>query len=97
MAARPGLDVGPLSWVKHEIDSAMQRGAEALAAYVESGDTAKLKAAQAHLHQAHGALQLVGLEGVTRVTLALEALLAGMESDPSRGTLAARGFADVPA
>ena len=35
-ARRAGFDAGPLSWVKHEIDSALSRGAAALA---ESGGT----------------------------------------------------------
>ena len=91
MSARGGFDTGPLSWVKGEIDSAFKRGAESLVAFgasVEAGaaDAMALKAAQAHLHQAHGALQIVGIGGITRVTGELEALLADIEADLSRAT-----------
>ncbi len=84
MGGRAGFDAGPLSWVKHEIDSAMQRGLAALASYAASlaggkDDPVPLKAALAHLHQAHGALQIVGLDGVTRVSQELEGLLADMD------------------
>ena len=89
MSKRGGFDTGPLSWVKGEIDAAFQRGAESLRAFaagLESGraDVLSLKAAQAHLHQAHGALQIVGIGGITRVTAELEALLVDMENDPGK-------------
>src|SRR3990170_1315242 len=98
MAARAGFDAGPLSWVKHEIDSAMQRAVQALAACAAapagSPDQAmRLKAAQAHLHQAYGALQIVGLDGVTRVAQELEALLADFDRDPGRRSAAALAVA----
>ena len=95
MAARGGFCAGPLSWVNNEIDSALQRGAEALAAGAPGGeDQAKqLSTAQAHLHEAHGALQLVGVEGVVRVTQELEALLADLQRDPDRASNEALGVA----
>ena len=65
MTARADFDVGPLSWVKGEIDHAIQRAQEALRAFAaDSADAAQLKASQSHLHQAHGALSIVGLEGI---------------------------------
>ena len=80
MTARAEFDVGPLSWVKGEIDQALQRGQEALRAFAaNSADTAQLKSSQTHLHQAHGALSIVGLEGVTRLSEELENLLAGID------------------
>jgi len=67
MTVRADFDVGPLSWVKGEIDHAIQRAQEALRAFAaDSADAAQLKASQSHLHQAHGALSIVGLEGITR-------------------------------
>ena len=91
MSNRGGFDTGPLSWVKGEIDAAFKRGAESLLAFGASlaagaADTMALKAAQAHLHQAHGALQIVGIGGITRVTGELEALLADMEQDAAKAT-----------
>src|SRR6266571_50012 len=70
MTARADFDVGPLSWVKGEIDHAIQRSQEALRAFAaNSSDAAQLKSSQSHLHQAHGALSIVDLEGITRVFL----------------------------
>src|SRR5229473_847063 len=84
MTARGDFDVGPLSWVKGEIDHAIQRAQEALRAFAaNSGDAAQLKSSQSHLHQAHGALSIVGLEGITRVSEELEGLLAGIEKEAS--------------
>src|SRR5712671_1654692 len=84
MTARGDFDVGPLSWVKGEIDHAIQRAQEALRAFAaNSADAAQLKSSQSHLHQAHGALSIVGLEGVTRVSEELEGLLAGIEKEAS--------------
>ncbi len=81
---RGGFDAGPLSWVKKEIDSAMQRAADALAACGTAPPderAGRLKTAQTQLHQACGALQIVGLAGVTQVAQELEALLAHLERD----------------
>src|SRR5438105_478365 len=84
MTARADFDVGPLSWVKGEIDHAIQRSQEALRAFAtNSADAAQLKSSQSHLHQAHGALSIVGLEGITRVSEELEGLLAGIEKEDS--------------
>ncbi len=84
MTARADFDVGPLSWVKGEIDHAIQRAQEALRAFAaNSTDAAQLKSSQSHLHQAHGALSIVGLEGITRVSEELEGLLAGIEKEAS--------------
>src|SRR5689334_888585 len=84
MTARAEFDVGPLSWVKGEIDHAIERAQEALRAFAaNSRDAAQLKSSQSHLHQAHGALSIVGLEGITRLSEELEALLAGIEVEAS--------------
>ncbi len=84
MTARTDFDVGPLSWVKGEIDHAIQRAQEALRAFaLNSADAAQLKSSQSHLHQAHGALSIVGLEGLTRISEELEGLLAGIEKEAS--------------
>jgi chemosensory pili system protein ChpA (sensor histidine kinase/response regulator) len=81
MTARAEFDVGPLSWVKGEIDLAIQRGLESLRGFAGDRDVAQIKFSQAQLHQAHGALQIVGLDGITRVSEELEGLLADLEKD----------------
>jgi chemosensory pili system protein ChpA (sensor histidine kinase/response regulator) len=84
MTARAEFDVGPLSWVKGEIDHAIQLAQEALRAFAEnSANLAQLKSSQLHLHQAHGALSIVGLDGITRLSEELESLLADIERDAS--------------
>ncbi|NMM37098.1 MAG: response regulator [Glaciimonas sp.] len=73
-----GTDTGPLSWVIGEIRDALGRSKvalqDAVAQDAESRSTS-LHHAKTHLHQAHGALQMVDLDGVTIVTEALELLL----------------------
>jgi chemosensory pili system protein ChpA (sensor histidine kinase/response regulator) len=84
MSARAEFDVGPLSWVKGEIDHAIEHAQEALRAFAaNSADAAQLKSSQSHLHQAHGALSIVGLEGITRVSEELEGLLGAIEKEVS--------------
>src|SRR6476469_6531552 len=67
------FDLGPLSWVQGEIDEALTRGTAALAAFRASpGDTVSLKHARAHVHQAAGAIQMVGLDAVVAFTDEIE-------------------------
>jgi chemosensory pili system protein ChpA (sensor histidine kinase/response regulator) len=81
MNAPTEFDLGPLTWVKGEIDLALQRAEQALDEYVASTDRTQLKFCRTHVHQVHGALSMVGLDGVTLLTESTEALLAGMEED----------------
>ena len=54
--------------------------APALRAYAANpAESNQIKFAQTHFHQAHGALQIVGLDGVTRLSEELEGLLAELE------------------
>src|SRR4030095_6104411 len=76
----PEFDLGPLSWVQGEIDQALSRGLDALATFKASPrETTALKHARAHVHQAAGAIQMVGLDAVTAYTDELERQLARME------------------
>ena len=68
MNAATEFDLGPLTWVKGEIDLALQRAEQALEAYVDSADRTQLKFCRTHVHLVHGALAMVGLEGVTLLT-----------------------------
>ncbi len=79
MNAATEFDLGPLTWVKGEIDLALERADEALCQHGSSGDATQLKYCRTHVHQVHGALAIVGLDGVTQVTESLEALLQSIE------------------
>src|SRR5882724_2854887 len=81
MGAANEFDVGPLTWVKGEIEQALAKAAEALDAYAANPlDSTQLKFCKTHLHQAHGALEIVGLEGVTKLTEECEKLLESVEN-----------------
>ena len=71
------FDTGPLSWVIAEIRDALERSRAAVAEAREKGGDAavtSLQHARTHLHQAHGALQMVDVEGVGLLTAAAETL-----------------------
>ncbi|MFA4969597.1 MAG: Hpt domain-containing protein, partial [Sulfuritalea sp.] len=72
------LDIGPLSWVKGEIDLALERAGLSLAAHAGAPGGDELKKALASMHQAHGALAIVGLDGITEFADAIEQLLAAL-------------------
>ena len=88
MAANPAsdFDLGPLTWVKTEIDHSLNQAREnldKLAAAPE--ERAPVKYILTHLHQATGALAMVGLAAATRFNEELEKLVAFIEGeDPSR-------------
>jgi chemosensory pili system protein ChpA (sensor histidine kinase/response regulator) len=88
MNAATEFDVGPLTWVKSEIDLALDRAGEALQQFTAGNDATQLKFCQTHLHQVRGALAIVGLDGVTQFTDALEGLLEefGQQKVPADGT-----------
>ena len=76
-------NTGPLSWVMEEIREALARSRTALH---EAGGRApedqatQLQLAKTHLHQAHGALQMVDVEGVGQVTALAETALERFKS-----------------
>ncbi len=79
------FDLGPLSWVQGEIDQALARGIESLAAFrAAPADPSPLKHARTHVHQAAGAIQMVGLDAVVAYSDEIErqlSLLADLEPD----------------
>ena len=88
------LDLGPLTWVKGEIDLALDRAMTALAEAGSVPDSAgKIKFAQTHLHQAHGALSIVGLDGLTQFSEQLDRLLGEMASEQIAATPEVRRLA----
>jgi chemosensory pili system protein ChpA (sensor histidine kinase/response regulator) len=84
------FDLGPLSWVQGEIDQALSRGLESLAAFRAAGtDVASLKHARTHIHQATGAIPMVGLDAVAAFTDEVERQLARLEEMPAGDAQAA--------
>jgi chemosensory pili system protein ChpA (sensor histidine kinase/response regulator) len=84
MNAQTDFDIGPLTWVKSEIDLALERADKALqelaaSVAVDNDDLGQVRFCRTHLHQVQGALTIVGLDGVTQFTEALEALLEAVE------------------
>ncbi|HEX4943510.1 MAG TPA: Hpt domain-containing protein [Usitatibacteraceae bacterium] len=83
MAARPapGVDLGPLSWVKTEIDHSLGQARENLDRILTAPrDRAPVKYILTHLHQATGALAMVGLGAATRFNEELERLVTSVEA-----------------
>jgi chemosensory pili system protein ChpA (sensor histidine kinase/response regulator) len=86
-ASTPHFDTGPLSWVIAEIRDALERSGSALrdaAARTPEARPTLLLHAKTHLHQGHGALQMVDVGGVACVTEAAEQALVRFRD----GTLA---------
>lgn len=74
------FDIGPLTWVKDEIDQALKSVLDnyaAVAANLE--DLAPLRFSQTHLYQVSGALDMVGLEGCKRFCGEIEKLTGKLE------------------
>ena len=83
------LDLGPLTWVKSEIDQALSKAEQALGLVTSSGEPiTQLQFAQTHLHQACGALSIVGLGGLTQFANALERLLDALARSQQVGSAA---------
>ncbi|MDR1709012.1 MAG: Hpt domain-containing protein [Candidatus Accumulibacter sp.] len=81
MNAATEFDAGPLTWVKGEIDMALERATQALDRFIaDPSDPAQIRFCRTHLHQVQGALTIVGLDGVTQFAEALEGLLEALET-----------------
>ncbi|MDR1274824.1 MAG: Hpt domain-containing protein, partial [Candidatus Accumulibacter sp.] len=81
------FDVGPLVWVKTEIDQALTRARQAFQQYAvasrsASGGADQIRFCRTHLHQVKGALAIVGLDGIRQFVEALESLLEAIEHTP---------------
>jgi len=78
------FDLGPLSWVQAEIDQALGRALETLATFkAQPDDAGALKHARAHVHQAAGAIQMVGLDAVVAYTDEVERQFARLGELPA--------------
>ena len=77
------FDTGPLSWVMAEVREAVNSAGkmlkDALAQDAEARSTSIFHA-KSYLHQAHGALQIVDIDGVAIVTETIEDLLDRLHS-----------------
>jgi chemosensory pili system protein ChpA (sensor histidine kinase/response regulator) len=92
MAANPttDFDLGPLSWVKTEIDHSLNQARENLDKLAaDTAQRAPVKYILTHLHQATGALAMVGLGAATRFNEELEKLVAFLETEEA-GRIAAQ-------
>ena len=81
--SQANVDTGPLSWVMVEIREALTRSKTALqeAQTQDSENQATaVRHAKSFLHQAHGALQIVDVDGVAIITETVEDLLDRVES-----------------
>ncbi|HZW12848.1 MAG TPA: Hpt domain-containing protein [Noviherbaspirillum sp.] len=81
--ARDNFDTGPLSWVMGEIREALNRSKAAISEAVSQdaeARTTSLHHAKSYLHQAHGALQIVDVDGVAIITETVEDLLDRVEA-----------------
>src|SRR5437899_2182050 len=80
---RADFDTGPLSWVMGEIREALAQSKtalfDAIAKDAESQSTS-LRHAKTYLHQAHGALQIVDVDGVALITETIEDLIDRLEA-----------------
>jgi chemosensory pili system protein ChpA (sensor histidine kinase/response regulator) len=85
------FDVGPLSWVKTEIEHSLSEARshlDVLAA--EPGDVKSIKYIATHLHQVTGALSMVALGAATRFNEEIEKLVATFENPDARGETVSR-------
>ncbi|HEX7642266.1 MAG TPA: Hpt domain-containing protein [Burkholderiaceae bacterium] len=77
------IDTGPLSWVMVEIRESLNRSRAALQeALTQDAETqpTTLRHAKSFLHQAHGALQIVDVDGVAIITETVEDLFDRIEA-----------------
>lgn len=74
------FDIGPLTWVKDEIDQALKSVLENLASVTANPeDVAVMRFSKTHLYQVSGALDMVGLEGCKRFCAEIEKLAGKLE------------------
>ena len=83
------LDIGPLTWVKGEIDLALDQASQNLTGFLGNpNDLSPLRYCLTHLHQVNGALLMVDLEGAARVSGEIEKLVAALEKQEISPTAA---------
>jgi len=87
-------DLVTLSWCLGEIREALAQTERLIERHLQSDpeNSSSLRAARATLHQAHGALQVVSVEGASLITQEAENLLEAVERGqvPLTGEVASR-------
>ncbi|MEB0137904.1 MULTISPECIES: Hpt domain-containing protein [unclassified Undibacterium] len=82
--AQEQFDTGPLSWVMAEVREAVTHAGkmltQALTQDADSRSTSLLHA-KSYLHQAHGALQIVDIDGVSMVTETIEDVIDRLQME----------------
>jgi chemosensory pili system protein ChpA (sensor histidine kinase/response regulator) len=74
----------PLSWVKPEVDHALNRVRDSIASYLEKpGAKDTLNQCPGQIHQVAGALNMLGLRGVVGYCESIEMALSGVSSRPA--------------
>jgi len=74
------FDIGPLSWVKDEIDQSLQKVIENFRDVEKKPSQYEtLRFSLTHLYQVNGALDMVGLEGCKRYCIEIESLTTKIE------------------
>ena len=95
-------DYFALDWIKGEIDTTLDSARRGFEAYVESADTASMRACLAFLHQVNGTLLMLELKGVATLSAEMENLAHAMlkeELEPNSETqqLLMQGILQLPA
>ena len=81
------FDIGPLEWVKDEINQSLNSVMENLNSIQNEGeDSAVLRFSHTYLYQVSGALDMVGLEGCKRFCVELEHLAKKLEKKELEAT-----------
>jgi chemosensory pili system protein ChpA (sensor histidine kinase/response regulator) len=82
------VDLGPLSWVKAEIEHSLVEARTNLdRLVVDNADAKALNCVCTHLHQVTGALSMVGLGAATRFSEEVEALVETLNDPAGRHTV----------
>ena len=85
------FDIGPLSWVKTEIEHSLSEANSHLDTLAQNpADSKAVKYIATHLHQVTGALSMVSLGAASRFNEELEKLIATLEDPAVRGEVAER-------
>jgi len=81
MSATLDFDTGPLNWVRGDVETALKGAADRIRAHgADKNLENALRLARDEVHQATGALRMVGLEGASKVITSLEDVLEGMDN-----------------
>ena len=76
MSTLPTIDAGTLGWVKSEIEDTAAQAKSALDTYAkDSSNTSSIRMCATHLHQVHGTLSMVELDGLARLVQESENLV----------------------